>query len=111
MVSNLRGCSVNLEATPTAPPLEPLVIGSRQDRARITLGYVTEGLTVLSGEMEGWKMEAGIRLLQLASRSYWILAQVANELNKMGRSLRYLRLCILCHSECLLMVIMKCFNN
>ncbi len=103
MVSNLRESSINLEATPTAPPLEPLVIGSRQDQARITLGYVIKGLTVLSGglgEMEVWKMEAGARLLQLASRSYWILAQAANKLNKMGRSLRYLRLCILCHSEC-----------
>lgn len=68
----------------------------------MTLEYITKGLSVEidgSKEVDRWKVEASFQLIQLAAQSYWILAETANDLNKLGRALRYLRHCILCHSK------------
>ena len=88
----------------SSPPVKPLVLGSRQERARIALSYITKGLSIgetKEGRKE-WKLKAMSQMIQLASQTYWILAEMAMELTKLGRTLRYLRHCILCNSESLI---------
>ena len=101
-VSNLRESFYCLEAPPTSlPTAPPIIIDSGQDRARIALTYINKGLPV---GQEVWKKEATQRLMSLATNAYWILAVIANEMNKLGRSLRYLRLCLLCYSMLLIFI-------
>ena len=86
----------------SSPPVKPLVLGSRQERARIALSYITKGLSIGEEGRKEWKLEAMSQMIQLASQTYWILAEMAMEFTKLGRTLRYLRHCILCNSESLI---------
>lgn len=82
------------------PPIQPLVFESQQDRARTALSYIASALIKCDAEkLEGWQLKGVCQLLQKACHAYWLLADMAMTLNKLGRCLKYSRLCILCCSE------------
>ena len=82
------------------PSLLPLILGSHQDRARTALEHITRGLESCSQcSPVLWCQAGSARLLLKAAQAYWVLADAGMSVNRLGRSLRYSRLCILCCSE------------
>ena len=85
----------------TCPPVQPLILGCPQDRARTALEYITSGLAGSCQTDAETRQEVGAaQLLLKAAQAYWVLADAAAmPLNRLGRALRYCRLCILCCSK------------
>ena len=102
-VSTLKESWSVVSTTHHSPPtIPPLILGSYHDRARAALTHVQRGLEYCSSQCSTlhWSQPGRARLLLKASQSYWVLADAGMSMNRLGRSLRYARLCILCCSEC-----------
>lgn len=84
----------------THPPVQPLVLGCQQDRARAALEYITKGLAGFCQSEPKADQGMGVaQLLLKAGQAYWVLADAAMSLNRLGRALRYCRLCVFCCSK------------
>ena len=66
----------------------------------MSLDYITNGLAGFC--QADFKPDQGMVVAQLllkAGQAYRVLADAAMSLNRLGRALRYCRLCVLCCSE------------
>lgn len=98
-VSTLKKSQSVLPSDPQ--PFLPLILGSHHDRARTALVHITRGLESCSQCLPvSWCQAGSARLLLKAAQAYWVLADAGMNVNRLGRSLRYSRLCILCCSKC-----------